>query len=155
MDATYSKPFVCSMQNVFATMLQVRVDAGEACVKSLSPHANASSDSEFDVSAIIGLSGGVAGCAVLSSSITTAERIVSLFSGREVPAASPDFADAYGELINMIAGGAKAMFLNQRTSLTCPTVVLGRRHTISRPSNMPSVVIPCSTPCGPFSLEIA
>jgi chemotaxis protein CheX len=148
MDQTYTKPFILSVQNVFSTMLQARADVGEA-------RPEGPQDAEFDISAIIGLSGSVQGCAVLRCRVATAEQIVSLLSGREIRTGSPDFADAFGEIINMICGGAKAMFPNSCTTITSPRVVIGTRHATKGLSKVPCVVTPFSTPCGPITLEIA
>ena len=68
---------------------------------------------------------------------------------------SPDFADAVGELINMISGNAKAEFQRKAVSISCPSVVLGADHTIAVQSGTPCVLIPCSTDCGEVVLEVA
>jgi chemotaxis protein CheX len=148
MDPNYIKPFIASVQNVLTTMLQMPVTVNEPRLKS-TPTV------EYDVSGIIGLSGGVTGSVVLSFPLETAERLVTLFAGMKLAPDSPDFADAVGELVNMITGGAKAMFPSKRTSISCPTVVCGKGHTVARQSDIPCVVIPCTTECGNLAIEIA
>jgi chemotaxis protein CheX len=79
--------------------------------------------------------------------------LVKAFAGSEFPLESPDFADAIGELANMIAGGAKKD-LGAAASITCPNVIIGKGHHIARLSGVPCLVIPCSTPVGDFAVEV-
>ena len=74
-------------------------------------------------------------------------------AGMEIEANSPDFADAIGELSNMIAGGAKKD-LGALATITVPTVVIGANHCVARLSDVPCIVIPCATPAGDFAVEI-
>lgn len=149
MDPAYIKPFIASIQNVFATMLQMPVTTGEPCLKT--DHA-----AENDISGIIGLSGGVRGSVVLSFPTQTAERVVAIFAGQPLQVGTADFADAIGELVNMISGGAKALFPNNgKASISCPSVVIGQNHTLARQSDIPCIVIPCTTDCGSLTIEIA
>jgi chemotaxis protein CheX len=148
MDPSFISPFIQSVQNVFSTMLQLPVSVGE-------PHLKEGARSSHDVSGIIGMSGDVTGCVVLSFASATAERIVALFTGHETRSDSDDFADAVGELVNMISGGAKANFPNRRVSISVPSVVVGPGHTIARQSEVPCVIIPCATDCGEMVIEVA
>jgi Holliday junction resolvasome RuvABC endonuclease subunit len=50
---------------------------------------------------------------VLAFPTETAERVVSLFCGQQLAAGTPDFADAIGELVNMVSGGAKAVYFEE------------------------------------------
>jgi chemotaxis protein CheX len=148
MDASYIKPFVASIQNVFSTMLQLPVTVN-------APRLKEGTTATYDVSGIIGMSGDVVGSVALSFPSETAERVVALFCGSKLEASSPDFADAVGELVNMVSGGAKAMFTGKKVSISCPSVVIGKAHQIARPTDTPCVVIPCSTDCGELVIEIA
>lgn len=149
MDADYITPFVTSIQNVFSTMLQLPVTAHEPVVKSgVSP--------THDVSGIIGMSGDVVGTVILSFRLEAAQSVVALFCGERLAADSADFADAVGELVNMVSGGAKALFADSReVSISCPSVIVGEGHGVSLPSDIPCMVVPCSTDCGDFVIEIA
>lgn len=148
MDASYITPFIASIQNVFSTMLQLPVSVNE-------PHVKQKPVSTYDVSGIIGMSGDVVGSVVLSFEMGTAERVVALFAGEEIGPDNADFADAIGELVNMISGGAKAMFDNKSVSISCPSVVVGSNHSVAVQKDTPCVCIPCSTDCGDLSIEIA
>lgn len=142
----YIKAFVSSIQNVFATMLKLPVQVKEPALKSAPNVA-------YEVSGIIGMSGDVTGSVVLSFPKATAQRVVSILAGQNVDPASPDFADAVGELVNMVSGGAKAMFTGKKVSISCPSVVLGQ-HVVAKPSSVPTIVIPCGTDCGELAIEI-
>jgi chemotaxis protein CheX len=148
MDANYIKPFVASIQNVFSTMMQLQVVVREPFLKT-------DNNPNHDVSGVIGMSGDVKGSVILSFPQQTAENVVALFSGSKFSMGSPDFADAIGELVNMVTGGAKAMFKDRKCSISCPSVIVGKDHTVARQSDIPCVVIPCSTDCGDLFIEIA
>jgi len=148
MDASYITPFMTSIQNVFSTMFQLPVEIGEPRIKS-------DSKTTHDVSGIIGVSGEMTGTIVLSMPTSAAESIVALFTGMEMDSDSDDFADAVGELINMISGNAKAEFQRKAVSISCPSVVIGAGHRVASASGVPCVVIPCNTDCGEVVLEVA
>ena len=148
MDPSLITPFIASIQNVFSTMLQLPVTIKE-------PHLKRESGTTFDVSGIIGMSGDVVGSVVLSFPKQTAVRLVALFTGTDMTADSPDFPDAIGELSNMVSGNAKGMFSGKRkVQISCPSVVIGSGHTVTRPRDIPCVAIPCSCDCGDFTVEI-
>jgi chemotaxis protein CheX len=148
MDASYIAPFIHSIQNVFATMLQLQVQVG-------TPRVKTDTGATFDISGIIGMSGDVVGSVVLSLPNATGERIVALFTGEQLAPGTPDFADAIGELVNMIAGGAKGRFENRRVSISCPSVILGKNHTVASQKDTPCIVIPCATDCGELVIEVS
>ncbi|MEQ9206379.1 MAG: chemotaxis protein CheX [Phycisphaerales bacterium] len=148
MDANMITPFVNSIQNVFSTMFQLPVEIGDPRIKS-------DRKATHDVSGIIGVSGEMVGTIVLSMPSAAAQSIVTLFTGAEFAVESDDFADAVGELVNMISGNAKAEFQRKGVSITCPSVVIGENHTIAVQSGTPCVLIPCTTDCGEVVLEVA
>ena len=148
MDARDILPFVNSVQNVFDTMLQVQVTSSEPSIRE-------PNDPCYDVSSIIGMSGDVSGLIVLSFPEDTAQRLVALFTGMELEVDHEDFADAVGELVNMVAGGAKAQFEHRRVSISCPSVVVGAQHRVFSQKNRPIVEIPSDCACGPFSILVS
>ncbi len=149
MDPSYIIPFITSVQNVFSTMLNTPVETGDPTLKS-------DAAPSCDISGIIGMSGDVQGSVVLSFPQATAQRVVALFAGSEMDPASSDFTDAVGELVNMVCGGAKAMFGGtKKVSISCPNVVMGPNHKIARLKDVPTIMIPCATDCGNFVIEVA
>lgn len=148
MDQSLITPFIHSIQNVFTTMLQLPVEIGDPSLKR-------ERTATHDVSGIIGVSGEMVGTIVMSMPIDVAESVVSLFTGESFETNSPDFADAVGELVNMVSGNAKAEFQRKGVSISCPSVVIGSNHVVSTQSGTPCVKIPCSTDCGEVVLEVA
>ena len=147
MNAHQISAFVKALENVFATMVQTRVEVQ-------TPRLKSPDTPRLDVSGIIGMSGDVTGAVVLSFPVDTARRVVSLFTGSEIGPDSPDFADAVGELVNMIAGNAKADFGGLKVSISCPSVVMGESHRVLLQKDALSIEIPCNCDCGPFMLEV-
>lgn len=148
MDAGLIAPFVSSIQHVFSTMFQLPVEVGTPSIKE-------GGKCTHDVSGIIAMSGEFTGTVVLSMPADTAVSIVALFTGETISTESPDFADAVGEIINMVCGNAKAAFQRKNVSISCPSVVIGSNHRVSSQSDIPCVLIPCSTDCGEVALEVA
>ncbi|MEM9372887.1 MAG: chemotaxis protein CheX [Planctomycetota bacterium] len=148
MDANLIAPFISSVQHVFSTMFQLHVEVGEPSMKK-------GSECSHDVSGIIGMSGEFQGNVVLSMPSEAAVAIVALLTGEKFESDTDDFADAVGEIINMICGNAKATFQRKNVSITCPSVVVGPNHRVTGQSDIPCVLIPCSTDCGELVLEVA
>jgi len=109
---------------------------------------------QYDVSGIIGFSGDVVGSVVVGFTNLAAVQIASVFAGSRLQVGTPDFADAIGELANMIAGGAKAKFVGQNVSIGCPSVVVAVSHQISSPSSAASICIFCNTAAGRFVIDV-
>ncbi len=148
MDSQFIIPFVKSVQNVFETMLQMPVQTGTPTLKT-TPMPG------FDVSGIIGMVGDVEGAVVLSFPTATAERVVSIFTGTQIDSSHEDFADAVGELVNMISGGAKAQFAGKSVSISCPSVVIGGDHVVFGRKDVVCISIPCNSDCGEFAVEVS
>ena len=148
LDPIYVTAFIEATQNVFQTMVHQAVSCGKPLPGQL-PHL------ENDVSAIIGMTGAVVGTVVLSLPAATASKIVELFVGSPIDIENDDFADAVGELVNMICGGAKAKFGGKQVYISCPSVVIGQGHTVQQPSGSVCISIPCESSCGGFSVDVS
>lgn len=140
-------PFVDAIRGVFSTMVGVPTTVER-------PHVKTAPAPTYDVSSIIGFSGDVVGSVVVSFQMHAAEKLATAFAGSPIDPKSPDFADALGELANMVAGSAKK-HLGALASITVPSVVIGSGHTIARLSDVPCVVIPCKTAAGDFAVEVS
>jgi chemotaxis protein CheX len=139
-------PFVNSIREVFATMANVKTTVQQ-------PHVKTTSEARFDVSGIIGFSGDVVGSVTLSFERESAVKLVEAFAGMRIDPDSPDFADAVGELANMIAGSAKKN-LGATTNISLPSVIVGNAHTIARLTDVACLVIPCKSQFGDFAVEV-
>ncbi len=147
MDARYVNPFIRSVCNTFETMCHTTVKVGKPQLKS-------GDDPSADVSGVIGFSGDAAGSVVLHFSFEVASKAASAFAGAEIDQEHGDFADAIGELANMVAGGAKAQFDGLNISISLPNVVVGRNHSVSASKSTPRLLIPVETGLGFFYLEV-
>ena len=101
------------------------------------------------------MTGDVVGTVVLSLPAATASKIVECFVGSVIKMEDDDFADAVGELVNMISGGAKAKFEGEEVRISCPSVVIGKGHTVQQTSGSVCISIPCESACGGFSVGVS
>jgi len=143
----FTTPFVNSVRNVFAKM--VKIDVTVAL-----PHEKTAPEPSRDVSAIIVLTGEIVGSVVVSFDQDAAIKLVEAFSSATLAPTNPDFADAIGELANMIVGGAKKD-LGLSIGITVPNVIIGKGHYFAQIKNAPCLVIPCTTHVGNFAVEIS
>jgi len=151
MDVAYVNPFIKSTINAFKTMLDIEVTPGEPVLKKTSEHC-------YDVSGIIGLSGSAQGAIALSFPKMMALKIVSKLLEQEVKVVGPELSDGIGELTNIVAGSAKAELAaatNHTLSISLPNVVVGKNHSVTRPSGIPGILVPFSSPMGDFGMEVS
>jgi chemotaxis protein CheX len=98
-----------------------------------------------DVSGVIGLSGTTAGTCAISLPETFARKVVRQILGLEQDANLPDsdMRDGIGEMINMIAGCAKASLAGSqyKFNLTLPTIISGGKHEFFQRTGTYCVVI--------------
>lgn len=146
-DATLIVPFVQSVRDVFTTMVH-------ATPKVQRPVVKENTRASYDVSTVVQFSGDVCGSVVLSFQSEAAIKLVENFAGFAFSLDDNDFADAIGELGNMVAGAAKKN-LNCEASIGIPTVVIGDNHRVARLTEVPCVVVPCQTDVGDFAVEIS
>lgn len=147
MDVRFINPFIVAIQRVFQTMLRTQVTVR-------TPTLATDSRAAGDVSGIIGLSGDVSGAVVLSFPMAVAASVASAFAGSPIDEHSPDFADAIGELTNMVAGNAKTQFAGLHVGISLPSVIMGRDHTVSQSRANPRILIPCETTFGPVFVDV-
>ncbi len=147
MDSSYIMPFVRSIKSVFSMMLQMEVQVG-------APQVRRGGSPSHDVSGIIALNGDVEGNVVLSFPTAVAVQAVERFTGMKLDVLHEDFADAVGELVNMISGSAKAEFTGKYVTISCPSVVIGAEHMVFGAKDMVCIGIPCAAACGSFVLEV-
>ena len=145
-NPTLIKSFMQSTKNVLSTMMSVETKCGTPLLKD-KPQPS------YDVSGIIGFSGEVVGSVVISFKMESAIKLVEALAGEVLEPDDPDFADAIGEMSNMIAGNAKKDF-GLDANISIPSVIIGSGHTVARLRNVPCVVIPCTSNVGEFAVEI-
>ncbi|MFW6155185.1 MAG: chemotaxis protein CheX [Planctomycetota bacterium] len=147
MRAEHINPFITAVQLVFETML----DSPVAVAKPKLKHAGSPT---YDVTGIISLSGDVVGSAALSFPMDTASQAVKAFTDTEVAPEDDMFADAIGELANMVTGNAKKDLHHLSVSISVPTVVVGHNHHLASHQLGPWVVLECACDLGTFNIEV-
>jgi chemotaxis protein CheX len=148
MDVRYINPFVEAVQNLFVTMLETEIFISKPFVQTDKSQA-------ADVTAVIGLSGDVVGSIALCFPMKSAVSTAAKFAGVEMSRDHEDFADALGELANIIAGQAKAKLEGLSCTISLPNVMIGENPLISNSMFTPRLVLPCDSALGRFSVEVS
>ncbi len=146
-DAKLVIPFVNAVREVFQKMAGV-----EATIQK--PYLKMERKSTHSICGIIGFSGGITGSVVVTFSNSAAQKLVEAFAGMALEIGSSDFADAIGELANMVAGTAKRS-LGQLASISVPSVIIGDGFAVASMSGVPCLVIPCTCSYGDFAVEVS
>ena len=147
MDVKFINPFIVAVQNIFDTMIDLSFSLGKPVLKK-------DKMPSYEISGIIGLSGSVSGCVVINLSKEIALQLASALLDEEFTELDDDCTDAIGEIANMIAGNAKTDFPVDNTSISVPSIVVGK-HKMNYPSGIPIVSIPCETSGGKLVVDIA
>lgn len=148
MDVRYINPFIHAIRRVFETMVHTTVTVSK-------PSLRHDGHPVADVSGIIGLSGDVSGSVALSFPREVACAVASAFAGAPIRDTDADFADALGELANMVAGSAKTHFAGLNVSISLPSVVMGHDLRVLSSRTFPRIVIPCETGLGSVYVDVA
>jgi len=147
MDVNYINPFLFAVKDVFSTMIGLPLHLKKPSIKEeRSP--------DYEISGIIGLSGSVTGCVVISLREELAIQLASSLMQETFETFDEDAVDALGEIANMIVGNAKSGFPEDGCAISVPSVVIGQ-HRVSFPSTVPIITIPCEVGSQPFSIDIA
>ncbi len=97
-----------------------------------------------DVSAVMSLAGEKKGAIMISFSENLARMLISsIMAVPEDDLQEEDIHDGVGEMINMIAGGAKARLGNSDSHflLSAPTIITGSQHRVYQQKDLPCVVM--------------
>lgn len=137
----YIQPFVDVCVNVFREFIGVELVTER-------PHfANRDDPHEWDVSAIIGLTGEARGAVVISMKQALARRLTGVLTGSEHEDLDDEVVDAIGEIVNIIAGNAKrGLEESFRLVISLPTIVRGTGHSIQWPNDQARII------CIPFGI---
>ncbi len=149
-NVEFINPFIDATRNVFQTMCGIEISRKKLFLKD---------DYRMmgDVSGVMGLTGTANGSVVVSLSKNLACTVVGKMLGED-PASelTDDVCDGIGEIINMIAGQAKAMLVKTKYHFTIsiPSVVSGNNHEISHKKGTPNIVVLFEALDQPFSLQV-
>ena len=150
MKAELINPFIESVQEVFETMLDVKATRGEVSIS----HENKGAG---DILALIGLSGDTKGTVAVSFPKETALQVVGRITGTEFDSVDDTVVDGIAEIINMIAGGAKAKLGTESgkpIDMGLPSVVRGSDFHIDYPKNTIWLEVPFDTNLGSFVMRV-
>jgi len=96
---------------------------------------------EWDISAVIGLSGIVKGAVIVSMKTELAVKLTDILAGEGHTTIDPDVIDAIGEINNIIAGNIKAEVPNgEKIVISIPTIIKGKEHSIAWPSKQTRIL---------------
>lgn len=150
MKIEFINPFIASTYELFTTMLGAEARRGKVGVVD-------GPGNPKDLTAIIGLSGSARGTAILAFPTDTALKMVGRLLGEEVNTVDGSVTDAVAEMVNIVAGGAKAKLSDVQDTpidLGLPTVVRGGDYAIEHPTGTTWLEIPFESDFGPFVLRI-
>lgn len=149
-NVEFINPFIEATRNVFSTMCKMEIQRKSVFLKD---------DYKMlgDISGVMSLSGAAVGSVVVSMPADLACLVVGNMLG-EAPAKdlTPDVRDATGELINMIAGQAKASLVKTKYHFTIsiPTVVTEPGQEIEHQKGAANIVVLFEGGGYDFSLQV-
>jgi chemotaxis protein CheX len=137
----YIQPFVDVCESVFRDFI------GTELITERPHFADKNDPHDWDVSAIIGLTGEARGAVVISMKKSLALKLTGVLTGSEHSDLDDEVVDAIGEIINIIAGNAKrGLEESFRLVISLPTIVRGKGHAILWPNDQARII------CIPFKI---
>lgn len=149
MRAELINPFVESVHNLFTMMLGCEAQRGDVSLTRKELPVGQ------EIVCIIGLSGSARGTVAISLPVATALKMTTRMMGMEVSAVDETVLDAVSEMVNIVAGGAKAKLKGETgapLNLSLPTVIRGSNYQVAHPSWAVWLDIPFESELGPFVL---
>ena len=147
MKAEYINPFLTSTMSVFDTMLNCKLEIGK-------PYLKNGTQPQHEVSGVIGLSGKALGTVVLGLSREAALSAAEVLLQERPATINSDVTDAIGELVNIIAGSAKSKLDHLELSVSLPTVITGKNHSVEFPRTAQPISIPFTSPWGDITVDV-
>jgi chemotaxis protein CheX len=149
-DVNYINPFIEAVDSVFNTMLNVQPKRNGVRVNHGEGSAGTSS-----ITSIVGLSGQISGVVALRFPPNTALQLAGRMLGSELAQVNDEVVDAISELVNMVAGSAKAkLAYDPPLELGLPTVVEGTGYKLKYPSKSVWLEVAFTSDAGAFSMEV-
>ena len=110
----------------------------------------------MDITGVLGFSGGRRGSVLVTFSREMALNAVGGMLGIELEEIDGDVTDGIGELVNMIAGGAKTRLQAKGIDfdLSIPNTVLGKAHQITAPAGTSRTRMGFESAAGSLFLEV-
>jgi chemotaxis protein CheX len=147
-DVSYINPFVEAVDSVFSTMLNVKP-------KRIGVQVSNGEAKGAVITSLIGISGQVSGVVALRFPPDTALQLAGRMLGTAVAELNDEVTDAISEMVNMVAGSAKAKFDHDPPlELGLPTVVEGTGYKLKYPTRSVWLEVPFHSDAGDFSMEV-
>ena len=146
--AEHVNPFILATMEMFTKMMKVEVAPGKIALKK-------DARLSYDISGVIGLSGGARGTVALCFPKEVAVKAANRFMQSDYADLGEEVASAIGELANIVAGRAKQGLEQFKISISLPSVILGQSHRILEPKDALSFVIPFECELGKFELTVS
>ncbi len=130
-------PYISATVDLLSTMAKLHAEKKEVFLKKNYRLFG-------DVSAIMALSGKVEGEVTVCFEEALARQVVgAMMSLSPEGLAKEELRDGIGEVVNIIAGNAKAMLSDTEYAhqIALPAVVFGHGHEIAHPGNAPCIVV--------------
>lgn len=151
MIAQLLNPFIESVYSLCSTMLNCDVERGQPALAGFTPIHG-------DITALIGLSGPTRGTVALSFPHLTAHAMVGRLLQVDAEEAMDSVSDGVAELVNIVAGGAKAKLSEAGgdvVNLGLPTVIRGGNEILDFPRHSTWLDVPFRSDLGPFNLRVS
>ncbi|MDR2079638.1 MAG: chemotaxis protein CheX [Treponema sp.] len=137
----YIQPFIDVCKNVFKEFV------GADLVVERPYFSDKEAVNQWDISAVIGLTGEAKGAVVVSMRKTLAIALTDMLTGAKHGEIDDEVVDAIGEIVNIIAGNAKkGLEESFRLVISLPTIVQGQGHSVKWPSAQARII------CIPFNI---
>jgi chemotaxis protein CheX len=137
----YIQPFIDVCENVFKEFVGSELTAGRPYFSDVT------AVTDWDISAIIGLTGEARGAVVISMKKGLALKVTDILTGTRHTTLDDEAVDAVGEIVNIIAGNVKKNLEETfRLIISLPTIVQGVEHAVKWPHGQARII------CIPFTI---
>ncbi|TWT64318.1 chemotaxis protein CheX [Rubinisphaera italica] len=146
LTAKIINPLLASTKDVFEMMLDCTPTRSGLSLKT-------KNSPEYELSAVIGITGNALGTIVLSVKKQTALNIYESMLGTKAEEIDREVMDAIGEITNMIAGAAKAKLESLSLSISIPNLISGKGHEVHYPTGVTPICLSFDSDMGSFCVE--
>lgn len=144
-----------SVENVFATMIDIEID----------PHGTVhkKADEDFkmpfekDLACIMGFAGEITASLISHFDENLANQATAKMLGLDEDPSRADIRDAVGEITNMIAGQVQVSLADtgKKSNISLPIVIAGKNFTTDSLNNKNSFIIDFKTAAGRLLIEFS
>ncbi len=149
------RDIVEATSDVLSTMASFEVKAKEFVQRNGTPEC-LDVTACMDITGILGFSGGRKGSILITFTEAIALKVVGGMLGVTLSKIDADVRDGVGEIINMIAGGAKTRLQQQGVffDLSIPNTIIGQNHQIKAAVSAVRTRIDFESCAGDFFIEV-